>query len=711
MINIQEYQVKTKEQEVVGKLLKKGGLVTSYKVTKLVNEFFEHHIPGLPYFKPNKIEYNSKSDKNTYNEMFKSIYEDLKVAYSVFNSQADYAVISQSSYDLEIEKIYKDIDILILQSQILEEYSKRNISYFPYVLSFSDLSNINTKNLSSHNVPYTTSEIDFNTSTLRNELHSTPNDKIDLINSNVRLTAGGFKIKTNKDIKNIINDLHSDPVSVTVNGNLSERMSEITIDLILEEYSDISRVELSGYSLYNTNINLLISNDGDNFLEKNTSQGQPYNVWRFNREKVKAIKFIITKTSFDYENEYSEKIYHYILKNISLYNDKYSKTSVFTSEPIEFIAPISDIVISPIHKKPPGTDISYFIGVEDMNDDVEWKAIKPNKTLDLKLLAKEEMILNYFTSELFGAWDFDRRLKEINFYIHELPENTNLNSVELRAGHSQWLVERLDVTDKYNQEYPPDKKVSTADYSKSRVTEIAPLDATIMDIKCEKKYNYFMLSQNAICENDTIVENRYIKFDKTIEFFDYIVLINGKQVFPKEDKYTFKLRKGENLVQIMMLLGDLNISNLANIKKIKHNFNLMAYCSAIYAGPKMQKISYNSLTKNVSHHSLKYYAIKTVDGRDRVVTKFDPNYVLTPDGGSTVTSVDFDAEYTPQNIKMSNSEYFRVYLKYKNMPKEIKDNLLNKNGNGNIRCRVMAKLSTSDISVTPFINAIKVVGQ
>ena len=68
-------------------------------------------------------------------------------------------------------------------------------------------------------------------------------------------------------------------------------------------------------------------------------------------------------------------------------------------------------------------------------------------------------------------------------------------------------------------------------------------------------------------------------------------------------------------------------------------------------------------------------------------------------------------DYIPSDIGMNNSEYFRVYLKYKNMSDSIKKKLTNSDGDSNIRCRIMAKLSTADISVTPSINSIKVIGE
>lgn len=698
MINIQEYQIKQKEEEVYTDLLKGGQLVTTYEVNKRVNDFFDDNTPGLPYFKPQKIEPYSKSDKSKYNEMFYNINEDLKIAFSIYNNQSEYVVTSQSAYDLEMESIHNKIDLLMLHSEILEEYSKKNISYYPKILTFSDLTDVNTKNLYKHNIPYTTAEIDFNTSTLRNELHSTPNDKIDISKATIKLTSSGFRTTADKDISLITNDADSDIVTITLNGNSDSNSSELILDISLEYPKEISKIVFTGYSLYNTSIKLLLSEDGDNFMEKSKIEGQSINTWRFNRTRVSAFKICISKYKSDYEED-KEKFFYYILKNISLYNDKYSKTSVYVSNVINFDNPISDITIIPDHKKPPNTDISYFVGTEDKNNDIEWKAIKPNVPLDIKLLLKEEMILNYFTSEIFGEQKFDRKLNEYCFYIHELPENTNINSLDVRTGHSQWLIEKLDPTGKDR-----DNKVSQTDYSKAKVIGIAPLDVTIMEIKCEERWNYFLMSQYVICENDTIIENRSIKFNKTNEVFDYIVLINGKQIFAKNNKFAFKLKKGENMVQIMMLLGNLDVSNPDNIKTVSHNFNLMAHSKEIYAGPKMQRVSYNSLSKNVSSHSLKYYSINTEDFKDKIIVKYDPNYVLKPtDPISTFTNI--------TDIKINNSEYFRVYLKYKNMPDRVKIGITNADNDSNIRCRVMAKLSTSDISVSPYINSIKVVGE
>ena len=45
------------------------------------------------------------------------------------------------------------------------------------------------------------------------------------------------------------------------------------------------------------------------------------------------------------------------------------------------------------------------------------------------------------------------------------------------------------------------------------------------------------------------------------------------------------------------------------------------------------------------------------------------------------------------------------------MSNKTKERITNSDGDSRVRCRIMAKLSSSDISVTPYINSIKVVGE
>ncbi|MCC0781752.1 hypothetical protein IR152_01105 [Clostridioides sp. ES-S-0108-01] len=706
MMNIQEYQLKIKEEEIIKRLLNNGDLVTFYEVNKFISEFFEKKIIGLPYFKPITLLPYQNSDKEQFNTMFENIEYDLKSIYEVHNHQVDSSIETVSKYDLEMINIYNEANKIIAYSEIANEFSSKKKSYYPYVITFNTLEDTNTINLVKNNIPKSTCEIDYNTSTLRNELHSIPDDKIDLSKSNLKILSNGQEISTNTNL--ILNEALNESISLNITP-IKNEVQIITIDLELDDIKTISRIELSGYSLQDTVITLLLSSDNKNFKEKFKCNGEKNNIWRFNKEDVLSIKFIIEKYEIDQE-EIDNLGSLFVLNNISLYNDKYSKTSVYTSNKINIDEPISNITLNPKNKIPPMTNISYFVGIEDKNNSVEWKSIKPGIALDLNLLYKEEKLLNYYTSDLFGKRDFDIELKNFLFYVQQLPEYVNLNSIEMRTGHSQWMIERLDVSDKYNQEYPSSLKVSINDYAKHRVTGIAPMDANTMEIMCKSVWNYIVMSQYVNCLEETVIENKYFSFEKDKEVFDVIVLVNGRQVFKKDNTYAFKLKKGENKVQIMFLLGKLDLSE--PVKTIKHNFNLMSNSDSIFAGSKMERVTYNSLVKDISAHSLKYYAIKSTDNIDGIVVKFDPNYMISPNDPVNIESKEKKIpQYQRPDIKINTAEYFRIFVKYKYMlPSTIKK-LKSMDGNSLIRCRVMAKLSTSDISVTPVINNIKVVAE
>lgn len=706
MMNIQEYQLKIKEEEIIKRLLNNADLVTFYEVNKFISEFFEKKVIGLPYFKPITLLPYQNSDKEQFNTMFENIEYDLKSIYEVHNHQVDSSMETISKYDLEMINIYNEANKIIAYSEIANEFSSKKKSYCPYVITFNTLEDTNTRNLVKNNIPKSTCEIDYNTSTLRNELHSNPDDKIDLSKSNLKILSNGQEICKNTNL--ILNEALNESILLNITS-IKHETQIITIDLELDDIKTISRIELSGYSLQDTVITLLLSSDNKNFKEKFKCNGEKNNIWRFNKEDILSIKFIIEKYEIDQE-EIDNLGSLFVLNNISLYNDKYSKTSVYTSNKINIDEPISNITLNPKNKIPPMTNISYFVGIEDKHNSVEWKSIKPGIALDLNLLYKEEKLLNYYTSDLFGKRDFDVELKNFLFYVQQLPEYINLNSIEMRTGHSQWMIERLDVSDKYNQEYPSSLKVSINDYAKHRVTGIAPMDANTMEIMCKSVWNYIVMSQYVNCLEDTVIENKYFNFEKDKEVFDVVVLVNGRQVFKKDDTYAFKLKKGENKVQIMFLLGELDLSE--PIKTIKHNFNLVSHSDSIFAGSKMERVTYNSLVKDISTHSLKYYAIKSTDNIDSIVVKFDPNYMISPNDPVNILSKEKKIpQYQRTDIKINTAEYFRIFVKYKHMLPSTIDKLKSMDGDSLIRCRVMAKLSTSDISVTPVINNIKVVAE
>lgn len=733
MINIQEYQIKKKEDEIVNKALLNGDIVTSFDVITKLNNFFNYKTAGLPYYKNIRLKPHSKSDPTVWNNSFKELGEDLEVAYEIYNNQEKAVLEAKSSFDSEILSLYKEFDELNSEIELANIFSNKGIVYYPYIINFNDLKDINSENLYDHNIPYTNCEVDFDKSLMRNELHSTPNDKIDLSKSAISITTPSKNLASNKDVKAIVSENSTEVVTVETRSQ-NDKNQELHIDVRLDRPYEMSKIDLSCFNISNAKAVLLVSDDNENYIELEVQNGYKYISWVFNKRKVSRFKIIIRKNKNDIEVD-ETSICIYSIVNISAYNDKYNTSGVFTSNVVRFDEAITDVCIYPTHSMPPMTDISYFIGYEDKNNDIEWYPIKPYEMFDLNLLYKNEMILNYVTSDIFGRWDFDRETKKRLFYIHEIPDNTNLNSIYLRAGHSQWLIERLDVTPKYEEDHPKDKKVNINDYSKSYVTAMSPLDMSMTEIRCEKEWNYFVMSSYVVCDKETIIEDRFMTYEFTLdeegnpnETLDLALIVNGRRIFAKDGKFSFRLRKGENLIRLMVLFGNQDVSDIEHLKCITHNFNLLSSDNEVFAGPKMERMSYNALERYTSEKDLKHYAIKTVGTKDYIVTKFDPNYVLSPfdpygtpekaDGKNKIVptadsnddAIGSPPTYDPPNIYMNNSEYMRMYTKFRHMLPTTLEKITNKDRDSSIRLRVMARLTSSDISVSPTITRIKVVG-
>lgn len=721
MINIQEYQMKKKEDEIVNKALKSGSLVTTYDVVTKLNQFFQYKTAGLPYYKNLRLGFHSKSNKEEYNKSFKELGEDLDVAYTIYNNQEKTVLEAKNTFDSEVLELYREFDELSSEIELADMYNNKGLVYYPHIINFNNLEKINCKNLYDHNIPHTTCEVDYDKSIMRNELHSTPNDKVDLTKSLILVTTPSKNINITKDVKQLISENSTEVITVETRS-LSDAPQTLNVDIALDKPYDISRVSFSCYNITNAQVVLFLSEDGENYLPREVQQGEKDLTWLFNKRTVRKLRVSIRKKSNDITEDTGSSCF-FSLVNLSVYNDKYSPSGVFTSESIIFDESITDVVIYPTHTMPPKTDISYFIGYEDNNDDVEWYPIKPEIPLDLQLLYIEEMVLNYITSDIFGSWDFDRETGRKLFYIHDLPKYVSMNSVYLRAGHSQWLIERLDMTPKYGQSYPKDFRVNVNDYSKEYVQAIAPLDMSMTDIRCEKEWNYFVMSSYVVCSKETIVEDRFMTYDFTLdeegkpqEVFDMALMVNGRRIFPKGNKYSFRLKEGENTIKMMILFGNQDLGTPAEpkvLKFISHNFNLLSHSDAVFAGPKMNRMSYNSLYRHISEKELKHYAIKEKDGRKLIVTKMDPNYVLNPNAPYSLKASSEGGGppmYEPPKVHVNCSEYMRMYLKYKHMLPITKEKLTNSKGDDSIRCRVMARLSSSDISVSPTIKRIKVVG-
>lgn len=744
-MNFQKYLIDNITDVKKRELLQKGNTVTAFEVFKKVNEYFESYPPGTPTYKPIFVNRYQRSNKDNL-KITNKIEDDLKYIYTCASLISKELLISKENVDINISKIHKQIDDIQKEFNVLEKYIAKDSSYFSKTLSFANLLNVNTSNNTNKNIPITTCEIDYDTSTVRNPLLSAPSAKQDLTNSKVNIEADTKNVYIDiKNLKNIFNDNVLNPCTLITTSN-SETTHSIFIDISLSKVINASKITLNGNSLVNTKIEIAI-NDGEYIIPLENKNGSFDITWRFSRTTISSLKLRITKSSYDYVNAESEKyVSYFVIKNISIYDDLYETSSNMVTKTVPF-ALIGDLIINADNTIPPNTDIDYYVGIEDCNDNVEWKSIKNNEKLDLEILYREEKILNPSTSKNYGSEVKDKNGLIKYYNLKKLPKFTNFNSVDVRTGYMQWNIEVLDVREKYNSQIPSNMKCNINDYNKKYVVDIAPLDISIMEILCERRNNYFILSQYINCDKEYIVTDRFFKYNprtkhipsgckeedlyKYKEIFDVKIIINGKIINPINSKYSFKLDKGENTIKIMCLLANCYIDDSFPI--IEHNFNLSQFSDNIFCGPNMKRINHNTLVNRISKKDLTYYSIVEENGFPVINTRFTPNNVVKKHdpyslpnekvnlhiADSVVDELGFiqDGEYKKDivykeitDIGINNSGYYRTKIEYRYMTNSKIKKYFKQNDHS-LRLRIMAKLRTSDISITPIINSITLIGE
>lgn len=746
-MSIQKYQIDNKTKEAVINLLRKGNVVTSYEVSKDIYAYFETYQPGLPVFKPVVLKPFTKAKKDDLNKMFLCIGKDMQTAFDVLNEACRKSILRKEKFNIETFKLNKMVDEIIIEYETLKKYVSKKTAFVPKVMNFYSLENVNTDDKTKNNIPLTNCEFDFYSSTARCENLSPISSKIDLTKSKVTILSKHKSVNCKIiNESNMFNENNINPTVIKTTSN-NDEMHSISIEMTLEKPVEMSCIKINGAALGNVETKLILSNDIDKLTLDNRMLNSS-NEWRFNKMVVSNITMFLSKISYDYiSNLFFDKKYtcYFIINNFEAYNEIFAKLGTLVTKDISFNNYIDKVTLYPTHTMPPRTDISYYIGVEDNNKDIEWKTIKPKEPLDLKLLYEENLILNPFTSKQYGVSIKNDKNDILYYKLKDLPEYSNINTIDIRTGYAQWNIEALYVKDKYNSEIPTDKKVHIEDYNKKYIVGTAPVDTNIMEIKLERKNNYFVFTQYVICDKEYIVTDRFFNYDVRVkgeseeeknnplnkEIFDYKIIVNGK-VIEKDEKnrFTFKFVKGENTVNIMFLLCNAFIDDSLPI--IKHNFNFSAYSTEIYGCKSMYRVNHEALVEVVNKNEHRCYSLVEKDGKISINTKFNPNNFEKPTDvedteeiskTSITKNIKVDEEGFPQDgpyktdkvykdlvdICINNGNYYRTRLRYKHLTEK---NLIKFfNNNKTVKVRIMAQLRSSDNSVTPYINSLALVGE
>lgn len=707
MSKLQEVQIQMEKEKVVDTLRKRGRSFSEYEIQHMMSGIFTKYTVGLPYYKNLNIERFSRSDKEVYNQSFKYLEVDLAVLYKTHSYHFEETTYAKKQYDVEIKKAIDKIQEVESRLKKLMKVIKERVTYESETIFFHDLSLINTKNLLKHNVARSSSEINFSSGLATNPNSSSPSKRYDISGAELNITTNAESVSVSDNREVLFNDNQLSALHIKTESN-SSNPQRVSLDIDLKKEYSCTHIELSGFSMFSDILTLFISSNGIDYYRRENIVGKNGVIWNFPKTAVRYIRILLEKTNPNLIGSVYETTTDLIALSVS--ESTFEQNAVLTTEVIP-IANGSTVSIEPIHYTPLGAVLSYFIGYEDKNKNVEWFDIDPFEELDMGLFNHKEFFPTYLTSNYFGQWDYCREYGTELFYIHELEDDVLEDNVEVRAGYKQWLIESIDISTEDAFNIPEDEKPRLIDYDINNIVGIFPMDMNNTAIRCEKEHNYFSMGAFVVAQEEEVIRDRFIFLkDQEDEVLNVSLYVNGQEILPNGGRYSFSLNKGENHVRLLIYMGyhNYDLDDLDNVKNIIHNFNVLSSNNDVFASAPLSRVHFNSLDITSHKHKLDKFAIKAMNGKKYIMTKFDVNYILSVHESYTGDKRDL-SPYKSNRGFVNNSEFFRMLIKYKYMTEETKEMLGYKENGNHVHYRVMAKLTTNDRNVSPFIKEIKLV--
>lgn len=682
-MSISSIQRKRKTKEFIQHLLKKGIEPNNYELNRMLTEYFDNHILGMPYYKPIKQKPYEASSKKDYNHNFSTLNEDLETIYEANIEANNKAVAMQEYYDLERNKIYNALSKLSLRVENISEALKSTSHTKQYIQVFDDLYGVEFYGDAKRNIPYTTSFVDLLQKKIYTEKTSTKTNKI-LIN-NAIITIKGLTLfdsyQTQGELNKVLTDTVDDIFILSAkSSNANEKNIEINIDLgSLLEFNTVS---FKYTSVRNMPCELYLSEDGENYISVYDISGKDYIEWNFNSKSARYIKIIChkiepdgfninddTKTSF-YE-------YYFILKNISIAKNEYENKSVFVSKVIDFDDLTSTVKLDATDMIFNNTRIDYFIGFDNEIDKIGWDAIENHKDHELFMFEKRHKILNYHIDS-FANEDTTLDL----YRLFDLPKNVNTNSIKITPAYNMWSVKQ------YNHKNNNSFSLATKDFS----THVAECDMIQLFMDCENYTDFkirpntlYVMTQFISLEQSMNLFNKFIKItddnfeinNENTEEPQIRIFINGYEIVAgNNQQYSFVLRKGVNKIQIALYYSS---DDAVTLKRLYHNLNFKELTNDVFGFVPMKYTNSRTLDSMPSD-TYQYYTIKN----GSIYVKCNPDDMI--------------------KSELEDMGYFLSYYC-------LKEDMIGYFENNHIKFRIMAVLTSNDPNVSPELINFRITGR
>ncbi len=564
---------------------------------------------GRPQFQYRPTEKHKASVPHEYNAMLTEIEQDLSLAFEEVRRLNNQLMAEASHYESNRIRIDRQLKLTEMRADSLMKRSISRLNRDVVGDTFHDFSMVDFNGDLSRNIPKTTAFIDLRHTEAHIGKSAQPVRKYDMSQA-----QASFKTLT-PDTR----VTHLSPVAGALTDSLQEAWRSVItstapdgvvgqLDILAEEVLSVTHVSINMQSAKPIIATLLLSEDGETFVEYESRQVVSSYQWLVEEVKAKYIRFILEKRESDLIDGVQ---YDYLFgaKSIEVRKEEYVKEAVVVSRPhplhvheaFEFVhLEIEEYI-------PSGTNIRYYVGIDYGDNVIEWHEIQKNRPVDMKMIQSYHLDVDSYTN---GYGDFTHASFGHNYYrIAKLPEKPLMKTMQVLMGRHMWLKETLlaDVA----KEDPVVYQTTMRDWIRagSALREYMNIDNFQDTLIADRFHRY---TTYVYVATGSAKQSAAIKVD---EQSSLAVFINSNQLKSISGVYEFQFRPGWNKVELLAYSREAG-------QEIEINLYLREISDRIYANNQpLQEVSVYDLLHNTSprlHHRF------AVDEENNIIVNYNP---------------------------------------------------------------------------------------
>jgi hypothetical protein len=440
-MSIRDRQIQEAEDRIVRERLISGQVPDLTYVQQQLNQEFRDIPAGLPRFHFKPWQDGQPSDPDAYNEMMRKIHQDLQIAFDEITYQqnrmmaiADYYETEKNKITWEIEKVERRIQALYDQLDI----SKLGNAIAGHFHSFSHVDFIGDDQ---RNIPRTNVLVDLRTGQALLDKVKQGAARYDISNAVVTIKSltQGTSSQMLSDPSNALKDTVNEAWQYLVKMSSSTPV-DLQVTLDLNDAKLISTVRFESQSPAPTAITCFISNDNVTYRELQTITTKNIAEWAFDPSVIRYVRFVLHKDECDYTDG-TDYCYLFGASRIMVKKEAYQATGVLVTQPYEVDQIIDKVQVIPDATIPPGTNIRYYIGMDDGINPVEWMEADSSGLVDFGTLI---LYTDYIDSlrPNFGQKD-EVHFNQQYYSLADLTYTPVLGRTRLYLGDQMWKVDTL----------------------------------------------------------------------------------------------------------------------------------------------------------------------------------------------------------------------------------------------------------------------------